>query len=63
MNYALIQGGIVINVIVWDGNTETWAPPSDVSAVLLPAGSEVGIGWSYDGANFAPPSPPSPQES
>jgi hypothetical protein len=36
MNYALVENGIVINVIVWDGNTETWSPPDEVNAVAIP---------------------------
>ncbi|MBZ9675141.1 hypothetical protein [Mesorhizobium sp. ES1-1] len=43
--YALVSEGTVVNVILWDGNTETWAPPAGSIAVLCP--DEVGTGWTY----------------
>lgn len=52
--YALVQGGEVVNVIVWDGESE-WTPPTGQTAVAIPDGSEAAIGWSYDGTNFEPP--------
>jgi hypothetical protein len=61
MNYALIENGIVVNVIVWDGDTSTWAPPAEFSALAIPAESIATIGWLCDGTNFtAPPPPTSP---
>jgi hypothetical protein len=35
-NYLVIQNGIVTNTCVWDGNTETWVPPSN-SLLLVQA--------------------------
>ena len=34
--YALLdsEGGWLVNLIVWDGNPETWTPPSNVIAKL-----------------------------
>lgn len=59
-NYALIENGSVVNVTVWDGNTETWAPPAGMTAVLVPPGVPVSIGYAYDGSNFAAPAEPAP---
>lgn len=63
--YALIEGGTVTNVVLWDGvlsdpdaDEETpvvgWQPPEGTTAVACPA--KVGIGWAYaDGKWTAPP--------
>lgn len=69
--YALVQNGAVVNVIVWDGAPFTpatddqpasgWSPPEDTIAVKLDADSPVSISYSYDGSTFtAPPAPPAP---
>ena len=45
----IIEAGVVVNAIVLaDG-----ADPSEFGAVLGPDGA--GIGWTFDGANWAPP--------
>lgn len=55
MNYALIEAGVVTNVIVWDGKAG-WAPPSGAQAVAVPAGTHVSLGFRYEGGEFlAPP--------
>lgn len=54
-NYALIENGIVINTIVWDGNTESWLPPEGVTAIPVPTGEPVSIGWTYSGSVFSSP--------
>ncbi|BCQ23170.1 tail fiber assembly protein [Caballeronia sp. NK8] len=70
-NYALVQNGQVVNVIVWDGTPYTpatddqpaagWSPPEGTTAVKLDADSTVSIGYGYDGSTFtAPPAPPVP---
>lgn len=58
--YAIVENGVVTNVIEWDGETE-WVP--DAGVAVLTDGT-VGIGWSYAGSKFtAPPVPePSPAE-
>ncbi|WP_312773361.1 tail fiber assembly protein [Atlantibacter hermannii] len=55
--YAVVKDGIVINIVVWDGETE-WQP--DEGYAVKTDGS-VGIGWLYDGETFTPPpvAPPS----
>jgi hypothetical protein len=53
--YALLEGGTVINVILWDGAAD-WTHPVGVTPYVLPAGSEAGIGWTTaDGVNFTAP--------
>lgn len=53
--YAIIENGVVVNVVLWDGQTQ-WADSQ--AAILLPAGSPVGPGYTYDGTNFTAPPPP-----
>lgn len=35
--YAVIDtvGGWLVNLVVWDGNTETWSPPEGTYAIKL----------------------------
>ena len=28
-NYLIVEANIVTNNVVWDGNTQTWTPPTD----------------------------------
>lgn len=53
-NYAVVENGSVINVVVWDGVSE-WAPPDGAIAVDIPDDVPVGIGWLYDGSTFSQP--------
>jgi hypothetical protein len=32
-NYLMIQENVVTNIVVWDGNTQTWQPPQN--AIML----------------------------
>jgi hypothetical protein len=34
-NYLVIENNAVTNVVVWDGNTESWTPPSDAVMLIL----------------------------
>jgi len=65
MNYAVINDdGLVVNVIIWDGQTPVEEPGT---LVPLPTttyqdidGNDYeaeygGIGWTYDGSNWTPP--------
>lgn len=54
--YALIQGGTVVNVVLWDGDRETWEPDENTIAVEAP--DAVSIGWTYGAGGFAAPPPP-----
>ena len=33
-NYLMIQENIVTNIVVWDGNSQTWQPPSDATMLV-----------------------------
>ena len=50
--YALVQANTVVNVIVWDGETE-WTPPDGTEAIHAPEGAA--IGWTYNGTAFERP--------
>jgi len=52
---AIVKSGIVGNVIVIDPANA--ATITNLGAVVLPQGSLVQIGWTYDGASFAAPVP------
>lgn len=54
--YALVEDGIVINTIIWDGDSSSWQPPS--GQVTVPVSDDeqvVSIGWLYDGIRFIEP--------
>jgi len=55
--YAEVRNGLVVNVSLWDGDTDKWSPPAGALAVDI-EGLSVGPGWTYDGQDFAPPAPP-----
>lgn len=58
--YALVENGVVTNLIVWSGGG-SWAPPTGSSAVEVAEGVEVSIGYYHDGSAFlAPPAPAVP---
>jgi hypothetical protein len=47
--YAHIVDGKVVNVSVWDGETQ-WTPAEEV--VEIPEGVTAGIGWDYIDGEF-----------
>lgn len=51
--WAMISSGVVINVCLWDGDTNTWEPPSGIE--MQPATDDCGIGWTWNGETFSPP--------
>jgi len=56
MRYAIIKDGVVVNVILWDGQAE-WQPPE--GATLVNVDDIIfGPGYLYDGETFTDPSPP-----
>lgn len=54
MNYTIIESGVVVNIIVWDGTT-SWAPPSGGTTVQLPDATYAGIGSTYSTGVFGTP--------
>jgi hypothetical protein len=51
-NYAIINNGVVENVIVWDGESEY---PNSTALINLASHPEVCPGYTYDGTTFSPP--------
>jgi hypothetical protein len=58
MQYAIIKDGEVENIVVWDGDTDTWPIPDGYQAVQIEDGAEVGIGYTYADGKFSAPLPP-----
>lgn len=57
--YAIIENGVVVNIVVWDGNTETWQPPEGATAVTITDGTGPAyIGFPFAGGKFEAPPPP-----
>lgn len=54
--WAHMRNGVVENVSLWDGETVTWTPPSDVEMVLAP--DHIGIGWTLAGDEWIAPVEP-----
>lgn len=55
-NYAVVEDELVINIVLWDGKSD-WSPGAGIA---VPAGDDVGIGWSYKKGKFTPPPIPEP---
>lgn len=58
MNYAVIENGVVVNIIVWDGNADTWQPAAGQVAVPASGVPGLGRGWTYDSETFSAPAQP-----
>ena len=59
---AMIRGGVVVGVALWDG-VQPWDPVAGGlcdSTVDVTARPEVGPGWAYSGGTFAAPAAPAP---
>lgn len=56
--YAIVKDGKIINIQLWNGDTELWTPPADVEAVLDNGSAFVG-GTYVDGV-FLMPQPVAP---
>jgi hypothetical protein len=53
--YAVVENGVVINAVLWDGNTENWQPPAGSTAHLLAADAIVSVGYTFDGTSYVAP--------
>jgi hypothetical protein len=65
--YAVVEDGVVVNTILWDGDPDTWQAPDGLIAVVVPDGVAAAIGWSYADGQLSPPAidppaPPTPAE-
>ncbi|MFY0496518.1 phage tail protein, partial [Escherichia coli] len=57
-SYAVIENGMVVNVIVWDGEAEFTVPDNQQLINISDISEQPGIGWVYlDGGFTAPPTP------
>jgi len=45
-NYLIIESNVVTNIVVWDGNTNTWQPPSN--SIQLTQDNTPAIVWELD---------------
>ncbi|MDR8105529.1 hypothetical protein KPB04_27735 [Burkholderia cenocepacia] len=51
-NYAVIQRGKVVNIIVWDGDETVWQPPKGCQTELLSDGVRIDIDEAFgDGSS------------
>lgn len=53
--YAIVSNGVVTNIILWDGNTKNWQPPTGSQAIQVSAESVMGIGSTYSNGIFSAP--------
>lgn len=44
--YLQIEENVVTNIVVWDGNTQTWSPPTD--ATMLVQATTGAMLWELD---------------
>jgi hypothetical protein len=45
--WAVIDGGLVVNTVVWDGESD-WTAPDGTIVESLADWPDVGIGWTYN---------------
>jgi hypothetical protein len=45
-NYLIIENNVVTNDVVWDGNAQSWTPPSD--ATMLVQSTTPAIVWVWN---------------
>lgn len=53
--YLVIENGVVVNAVIWDGNEESWAPLTGQAAIRYIPGSEAWIGWLHVDGELSPP--------
>jgi hypothetical protein len=54
IHHVINAAGLVVNSVLWDGNTKTWSPPEGHRAVP-DNGAGAGIGHTFDGKKFIAP--------
>lgn len=45
-NYLIVENNVVVNLITWDGNTQTWTPPAD--ATMLVQSTTSAMVWQWN---------------
>jgi len=46
-NYLVVESNVVTNLVVWDGDTNTWQPPAD--ATMLVQATTPAMIWKLSG--------------
>ena len=57
-SYAVIENGMVVNVIVWGGEDEFTVPDNLQLINISDISEQPGIGWAYSDGVFTAPLPP-----
>ncbi|RQR87737.1 hypothetical protein DIE09_06710 [Burkholderia sp. Bp9010] len=52
-NYAVVVGGKVVNIVVWNGDETIWQPPLGGQVVSISSSDKVDIGDAYSGSTFS----------
>lgn len=53
-SYAIVENGVVVNVILWGGDNTTWQPPKGSTAIeITDITGPANIADTYDGSTFA----------
>lgn len=58
MIFAIVENGVVVNVVEWN-DVASWQAPQSSTIVQIPSGVYAGIGSTYANGTFSPP-PQSP---
>lgn len=53
--YLIVKDSVVIDAVVWNGDSEIWSPPQGTAAIQCPLDSSAWIGWKFDGQSFTDP--------
>jgi hypothetical protein len=53
--YAVVQNGVVVNVVVCEEGMEGWTCPDQCQCICIDDYPSVGIGWTYADGSFIPP--------
>lgn len=61
MRWALVKDGKVINVVLWDGESQVDFG-KEVKAISVPDASPVQAGYQWDEKSFTAPAPPAPTQ-
>jgi len=48
-NYLVIENNVAVNLVIWDGDTDTWQPPTD--ATMLVQATTPAMVWELNGDN------------
>ena len=49
-NYLIVETDVVTNLVIWDGDTNTWTPPAD--ATMLVQLTTPAMVWQWNGTDW-----------